>query len=192
MSLIESARMFTEVTVKKYDQATIDICKRSLELDGEPTGADFDSLGLQPFEITDAGQPGNLLVNVGINQLIARLLTSEQAWDTTHIGVGVGNSSTAASAAQSDLQGASKRYNQADAGFPTTGSQSFITQATFDTTEANFAWEEYGIIIPDTTSTFTEGATKPSSYILLNRKATSLGTKTSAQSWVFTVTITLA
>ena len=190
--LIESAHMFTEAVVRKYDAADIEWAKAKLDLPSVD-GTDLANLKITPYEITKGAQPGNVLVNVGINQLWARCVTAEQVWDTTHTGIGVGTSTTAGAAAQTDLLGGSQRWNACDASFPSApGSQQMLFQATYGTSEANFAWEEYGLAIPDTTSTSTSGATKPANYLLLNRKATSLGTKTSSNVWVFTVTMTLA
>lgn len=190
--LIESARMFTEASVAKYDLAAIEWVREKTGI-VSPTGEDFIRLGVSPFEVVDAGQPGNLLVNVGINQLLSRLVTGEQVWDTTHTGIGVGTSSTAAAATDTDILGGTKRYNQCDTGFPTAaGSQQMVFAATFAPADANFAWAEYSLIVPDTSSTFVAGATKPTDYVILNRKVAALGTKTVAESWVFTVTITLA
>lgn len=189
--LIESAHMFTEAVVRKYDVADIEWAKAKLEVPSVD-GADLQNLKITPYEILVGEQPGNALVNVGINQLWARAVTAEQVWDSTHAGIGVGDSTTGVNATDTDLLGTNKRYNQCDGSFPSApGSQQMQFQATYGTSEANFAWQEYGLIIPDTTSTFTSGATKPASYLLLNRKVTSLGTKTSANLWVFTVTMTL-
>ncbi len=193
MSLIESARMYTQASVAKYDLEAIKWVREKTGLLC-PEGSDFRRLGVTPHDTADAGQPGNLLVNVGINQLISRLVTGEQVWDQTHTGIAVGDTNTAAAAGNTDLAAASnKRYNQCDTGFPSAaGSQQMIFETTFSPAEANFAWNEYGLIVPDTSSTFVEGTTKPTDYILFNRKVASLGTKTVSESWVFTVTITLS
>ena len=63
--------------------------------------------------------------------------------------------------------------------------------ATFGTTVGNFHWQEWGIDggTADGTAVTSEGNTTPG---LVNHKIADLGTKTSAASWVFTVTITLS
>jgi hypothetical protein len=53
-------------------------------------------------------------------------------------------------------------------------------RSTFATSEANWAWQEWGVF-----NAFSSGT-------MMSRKVESLGTKTSAQSWQLTVTITLA
>lgn len=189
--LIESAKMYTQASVAKYDLDAIEWVRSKTGI-VSPTGDDFIRLGVSPFEVVDAGQPGNLLVNVGINQLLSRLVTGAQVWDTTHTGIGVGTSSTAATAADTDLLGGSKRYNKCDTGFPTAaGSQQMVFAATFAPADGNFAWAEYSLIIPNTSSIFVNGAALPTDYKILNRKVAALGTKTVSESWVFTVTITL-
>ena len=99
----------------------------------------------------------------------------------------VGNNSTSSNAAatQTDLQGASKLRKGMDATYPThtdgtsSGSASIVFKATFGTSDANFAWEEWGV------------ANASSGGRLLNRKVESLGSKSSAASWVLTCTLSL-
>lgn len=63
--------------------------------------------------------------------------------------LGVSNGSTAVTAADTDLSGTSKAYKGIDTGFPTEGTVSnkatLTWQATYGTTEAEFAWTEGGI-----------------------------------------------
>jgi hypothetical protein len=66
-----------------------------------------------------------------------------------------------------------------DNGFPTRTNNQLTFQATFGTSEANFAWNEWGVANNSTAGT------------LLNRKVESLGTKTNSQIWQFTATITV-
>lgn len=101
--------------------------------------------------------------------------------------IGVGDSSTAEAATQTDLQAASNKLRKAmDATYPThtdgtsSGSASAVWRSTFATTDANWVWNEWGIF---------NGS---SGGRMLNRKVQSLGTKTSAASWQLTVTLTLA
>jgi hypothetical protein len=62
--------------------------------------------------------------------------------------------------------------------------------ATFGTSVGNFHWQEWGIDggTANGTTVTADGNTTPG---LVNHKITDLGTKTSAASWVFTVTITI-
>lgn len=190
---IESGHVYTETLITKHSADAEEYLIK--KLGRMPTLADFETAQISPDEILEGPQPGNILVNVGINQLWTRCATAAQVWDSTHGAIGTGDSSTAASAAHTDMQAATNKYYQAWSGTPTSGSsQAIVFNSVFGTSVANFAWNEYGVIVPNTGTTYTSGTTKQASYILLNRKAGAglLGTKTSAQSWSFTVTMTLA
>jgi len=96
--------------------------------------------------------------------------------------LGVGDSSTAFAKAQTDLQAASNKFRRPmEASFPDVPSAvNIITfRSLFGTSEANFAWEEWGIF---------NGL---SGNTMLSRKVESLGTKTAAQSFQLTVTVTV-
>ena len=138
--------------------------------------------GAEPDEVLAVA--GNLLLNAGITRLLNLLNgAGGQAFDATHCRVGVGNSTTAASAAQTDLQGASKYFKLCDSA--SVSGQTMTVVATFGSSDGNFAWEEWGLD-PGTASGAT--VTAP----LLNRKVASLGTKASGSTWTFTVTITIS
>jgi hypothetical protein len=101
--------------------------------------------------------------------------------------IGVGDSNTAEAATQTDLQAASNKLRKAmDATYPlhtdgtAVGNASAVWRSTFATSDANYAWAEWGIF---------NGS---SGGRMLNRKVQALGTKTSAASWQLTVTLTLA
>ena len=94
--------------------------------------------------------------------------------------IGVGDSSTAFAASQTDLQAASNKLRKAmDATYPTRSTNVLTFRSTFATGDANFAWNEWGVF------NGSSGGT------MFNRKAESLGTKTSAQSWQITCTLTV-
>ena len=94
--------------------------------------------------------------------------------------IGVGNSNTAFAASQTDLQGASKFRKGMEASYPVQSANELVFRATFGTEEANFAWLEWGVF------NAASGGT------MLNRALESLGTKTSAQTWQLTTTLTFA
>lgn len=132
----------------------------------------------------------NLLVNAGIQRLEDLLIASgaTQAYDATHSRVGVGNDATAAAATQTDLQaaaGSSNRQFKLVSSGPTRSSQTITWVATFGSSEANFAWQEWCIDVGtvDGTTIVTP---------MLNRKVASLGTKVSGAVWTFTVTLTIS
>lgn len=197
---IESGRLYTETLVTKYSAEAEEYLKNDEGI-LVPKGADFKAFGITPDEEIEGPQPGNLLLNIGINQLWRSAVdnTTEQAWDTTHTAIGVGDSSTAASAGQTTLSAATNKYFKTVDSGPTVGTAGSSTTtcifiATFGTSVANFAWNEYGVVLPGTGTAFTSGTTHQANYYMLNRKAGAglLGTKTGSQTWVFTVTMTLA
>ena len=95
--------------------------------------------------------------------------------------LGVGDSTTAFSAAHTDLQAASNKLRVGmDATYPQRSSNVLTLRSTFTTGQANYAWAEWGVFNASSGST------------MFSRKVEALGTKTSAQSWVLTATITVA
>jgi hypothetical protein len=95
--------------------------------------------------------------------------------------LGVGDSSTAFAAAQTDLQAASNKLRKAmESGYPTRSSGGLTFRSLFGTSDANFAWNEWAVF------------NASSSGVMFSRKVESLGTKTSSQSWQLTATVTVA
>jgi hypothetical protein len=131
---------------------------------------------------------GNILVYGGVSAIWDTLIGAGNVnvFDNTNAHIGVGNSSTAAAAAQTDLQGASKHYEPMDATYPVhtdgtgSGAASIVFRSTFETADANFAWQEFGIF------------NAVSGGRMLNRKVQSFGTKTSSDEWVLTITLTIS
>lgn len=102
------------------------------------------------------------------------------AFNNANSYIGVGDSATAFAATQTDLQAATNKMRKAmDATYPQVAANVLTFRSTFATTDANWAWQEWGVF------NGSSGGT------MMNRKAESLGTKTSAQTWQFTVTLTL-
>jgi hypothetical protein len=126
---------------------------------------------------------GNLLLNEGINAVWTLVAGgSETAYNNANTEIGVGDSTTAEAATQTDLQAATnKLFKAMDASFPTYGTSQKITfRATFGSSEANYAWQEFSV---------RNGNTANKN---LNRKVSNQGTKTSGQTWQVTVEITLS
>lgn len=95
--------------------------------------------------------------------------------------LGVGDSSTAFSAAHTDLQAASNKVRKGmEPGYPSRTGLAVTTRALFGTSDANWAWNEWGWFNASTAG------------VMISRKAEGLGTKTSAQSWQLTTTQTMA
>jgi hypothetical protein len=94
--------------------------------------------------------------------------------------LGVGSSDTAFSAAHTDLQAATEKLRKGmESSFPTISTNELTFKSSFGTSEANFAWNEWGVFNHSSTGT------------MLSRKVESLGTKSSG-TWVLTVTLTVA
>lgn len=144
--------------------------------------ADFDA-GAAPDEVVEA--VGNLLLNAGIARLGALLVgAGGTAYNTANSRLGVGDSATAATAAQTDLQAATNKF------YKLCSSASWSAQtgtwvATFGTADANYVWNEWCI---DNGTADSAVGTAPA----LNRKVASLGTKASGSTWQLTVTITIS
>lgn len=139
--------------------------------------ADFEA-GKEPDEVQQ--EKGNILLNEGIGAMLA-LLTggAATAFNAANARVGVGNSTVAAAATQTALQGASSLYKAMDSGYPSISGQTVNFKSTFGDAEANFAWQEWSV---------DNGAV---ALINLNRKVVNLGTKTSG-TWSLTVSITIS
>jgi hypothetical protein len=100
-------------------------------------------------------------------------------FNSSNARIGVGDGTTAFNASQTDLQGTNKVRKVMDSGYPTRSGATITFQSTFTGTEANFAWNEWGVF-----NAATGG-------VMLNRKVESLGTKASGSTWVIQVQITL-
>lgn len=127
----------------------------------------------------------NLLLNAGITRLLNLLAgAGGTAFNAANTRIGTGNSNTAAAAAQTDLQGASKYYQLVGSG-PTVAAQTVTWVSTFASADGNYAWEEWCL---DNGSASSAIATAPA----LNRKVQVMGTKASGSSWVLTVSVTVS
>ncbi len=126
----------------------------------------------------------NVLLNEGINNVLGPVLTgtgSPTVYDEANANLGVGDSSTAASASQTGLQGTNTTFSAMKAGFPTFSSQVATWEAEFGGTEANHSWQEFTVVnaVDDTGDN-------------LNRKVSDQGTKASGQTWTLTLEITFS
>jgi hypothetical protein len=93
--------------------------------------------------------------------------------------IGVGISSAAFAATQTDLQGATKTRKGMDATYPTIAGNVITFRSTFGTADANHAWQEFGVFNAATGGT------------MMNRTVADNGTKAATETKVFTVTITM-
>lgn len=161
--LAERARGIGRVDVDKYEHVD----------PNDPTS---------PLVLVGQAKGKNLFLNVGINR-IWDLVTgaSSATYTNAEAQIGIGDSSTAASAGQTDLQAATnKTWKAMDATYPQSGSsQQCVFRSTFATGDANYAWQEFAV-------------RRSTGTLLINRGVSSMGTKTSAGTWVATVTLSLS
>jgi hypothetical protein len=120
--------------------------------------------------LTDAGR--NHMVAASIGEAVT-------AFNNANSHIGVGDSTTAFAAGQTDLVGTNKLRKAMDATYPTRSTNVLTFRSTFGTGDANFAWNEWAVFNAATGGT------------MLNRKVESLGTKTNTQTWQFTTTLTI-
>lgn len=120
------------------------------------------------------------LTDAGVTHIAKDIIgEAVTAYDNSNAYLGVGNSSTAFNATQTDLLGASKYREGMEATYPQRSGDILTFRALYGTGVANFAWQEWGTFNASTAGT------------MLQRYVESLGTKTSAQSWQLTVDITV-
>lgn len=152
-----------------------------------------DDPTVEPYETIKV--PGNLLMYGGASLIIECLVgngTATTAQTLTYLKnseayLGVGDSSSAVAATQTDLQASTNKLRKAmDATYPqhtdgtTSAAASVVWKSTFGTGDANFAWNEAALF---------NGS---SGGRMLNRKLVSMGTKTSSDSWTLTLTVTFS
>jgi hypothetical protein len=168
MNKHESAKWQCRYTVSKYTE----------DINVFPGKPEEFQAAFSPYEVKNG--EGNCLLNSGIDE-IWDLVCGDSANHFNNAGtqIGVGDSTTAAAATQTDLQAATnKTYKGMDTGYPTSTSQKAAFKASFGSGEANYAWNEWVI-------------KQSASGKCLNRKVESLGTK-SGGTWVLQVEVTLS
>lgn len=147
--------------------------------------------GATPYEVNE--YEGNMLLHGGVSNLWQFLIgngttAANQAlsyYNTANAAIGVGDSNTAAAATQTALLGTNQLRKGQNAGYPehTAGvastNKTIRFRSTFDTTEANFSWQEAGVF-----NSITTGSGR-----MLNRRVTDMGIKTSASSFQITFDI---
>jgi len=155
---------------------------------------------IQPYEVAEFE---NLFLNAGITALLtiisggasgantgASPAGADAVFNTAQARIGIGDSSAAAAATQTDLQAAVNRYWQVmDATFPSVSAQSISFKATIGSGNANFAWNEWGI---DNCGGSNATSTTRSGGAMWNRAVSAQGTKAAGQTWVPTATLTIS
>lgn len=157
----------------------------------EPDGAELLAWAKAAGYTPDVAESdGNLLTTAGLARITSLIVGGGgTAWAAATCRIGTGDDATAAAVGNTDLTAAAgsthRQFQLADNSTPTTSNGVITVRATFGTGVGNYHWQEWGID-QGTGAGTTVVAT------LMNHKVTDLGTKTSAASWVFTVTVTLA
>lgn len=133
----------------------------------------------KPYEVIEGN--GNLLVNLGIQEIEDAFLTGSMTtpFNNTNSGIAVGTSATAADPTDTGL-GAENDRKGMEATFPSRTNQTITFKSVFDDAGSDGVWAEWGIFNNPST-----GGT------MLNHKIAAMGTK-SGGTWTLTVTITIS
>lgn len=100
------------------------------------------------------------------------------AFNASNARIGVGDSSTAFAASQTDLQAATNKFRKLIDSAPARTNNSVDFTSSFALAEANYAWNEIGLF------------NSPSGDHMATRRTLSgFGTKTSSEQWVVTLTV---
>jgi hypothetical protein len=194
---VETGRHRTTFTVEKWDADQIAWLRqrdyddrRIIHQHAEPVAAQFRAYRCAPFEVFEL-EDANLIVDAGwqmlMNGIAGSAVTKFANGTVGRIGGGI--SATAAAYSQTDLQaatGAANRQWEVINAVPTVGSThtaGLVLAAQFPTTDGNFAWAEFGV------DSGTAAGTAASVAPMFSRGTASPGTKTSAQTWNATVTV---
>lgn len=126
----------------------------------------------------------NLLLTEGIGEMLDLFcgLGSPTAFSNANAYIGVGDSTTAESAAHTGLQASTnKTYKGMSATYPQRSGTTVTFQAEFGSTDANYAWQEF------TVANGNSDAAKN-----WNRKVSNQGTKASGQTWTIQLQVTIS
>ena len=168
--------------VEKWSEEACEFVRRRLGLD-KLAGISSDMLRRYIGEAEEEAETiGNLLLNTGIQRMEDVLLgvVTANLYTNGNARLGVGDSTTAEAASQTDLQASTnKTYKAMNATFPSRAAQTVTWTSDFLTSDANYAWQEF---IIDNGST---------NRACLNRKVSSLGTKATG-TWTLTATTSLS
>ena len=118
------------------------------------------------------------LTTAGLNFLAQAAVGQGTPFNAANARLGVGSGSNLFEAAQADLQGTGKVRKAMDTGYPILDAPKITFKSTFEPSEANFPWNEWGIFNADTGG------------VMLNRVVESNGTKQSNQTWILEVEVT--
>lgn len=100
------------------------------------------------------------------------------AYNASNARVGVGDSSTAFAASQTDLQAATNKFRKLVDSAPVRSNNSVDFTASYALAEANYAWNEIAL--------FNSAS---GDHMATRRTLSGFGTKTSSEQWVVTLTV---
>jgi hypothetical protein len=101
-----------------------------------------------------------------------------QPFNATNARIGVGDSTTAFAASQTDLQASTNKLRKIVDGAPVRTSNSVDFTSTFQLSEANFAWNEIALF-----------NSSSGDYMATRRVLSGFGTKSSSEVWTVTLTV---
>lgn len=101
-------------------------------------------------------------------------------YNTANAALGVGDSSAAVAAGQTDLQAATNKLRKTVNTAPTAVTNVLTFVAQFTSAEANWVWAEIGLFNSSTAATGT----------MMTRLVSAMGTKASGAVWTVTYTLT--
>lgn len=117
----------------------------------------------------------NVFLTAGITEVLKLAVGgTATAFNASNARLCVGDSNTAATAGQTDLQAATNKFRQVVDGAPSVVGNTATFVATFAAANANFAWQEVGV------------ANTSSGGPMWSRTVSSLGTKVNPAVWVLT------
>lgn len=122
------------------------------------------------------------LTTAGRNHIAALVIddSAPTPFDNTNAHLGAGDNNAAFDASHTDLQASSNKLRKGmEVGYPVRSTNVLTFRSLFGTGDANWDWKEWAVF------------NASSSGVMLSRKAESLGSKTSAQSWLLTAEITV-
>lgn len=210
MGHVEFAAVATSLTVRKWDadqtawalrkanREALDLIRQGRNVRVLPET--FERYGIEPYEVWHRDNANNVL-QAGWVALLGGVAgtTITNKFGAANGRIGAGTSTTAVSYTQTALQGdtgsaSTTSYYQLVSAAPViataTTPPSLTLTATFGTTVANFAWNEFGTDNYTASGVTTTGL--GANYIFVNRgvPAGGMGVKSSGQTWSATETIT--
>ena len=190
--MIDSVGFSEHATVIKYDsngnQLNADGIKWHCKTKIMKYKSERDYIKNNPYEVVDID--GNTALDVGLNK-IWNLVAGDNTYplSSAYSHIGIGNSSAAALRSQTGLLGSQTSYKSMDQqsgnSYPVIEDNIITFRAKFGPRDANFAWNEWGILNGDPTVR-TDG-----SVVQFNRKVQPMGTKEAGSTWVIMCDISL-